>query len=162
MKFAVTTWNEEEVLAVWNDDGIHLVWILSNEHENAILNQFFPSTTMGKVEFPEFILNALNGDRSNIRLAFSGTDFQKKVWNRLLEIPSGETITYGQISEEFGMKAGSRAIGTAVGANRHAILVPCHRVVPANGKMGGFRWGIPTKLKLLRLEQRDIGLFNQL
>lgn len=161
MRYSVVTWQEEQVLAVWDDDGIHLVWILSDRDESEVLNEFFPLQTLFKSDFPADVFSALNGDQTSIRLVFSGTDFQKKVWNRIREIPFGDTETYGRIAEELGMNAGSRAVGTAVGANCHAILVPCHRVVPANSKLGGFRWGIPAKLKLLRLEQQDIGLFSR-
>ncbi len=86
-----------------------------------------------------------------------GTEFQKEVWDLLLSVPYGETVTYGElagiIAEKRGLKKMSaRAVGGAVGSNPMPIFVPCHRVVGAGGKLGGFSGGIELKRKLLELE----------
>ncbi len=81
-----------------------------------------------------------------------GTDFQRRVWQRLRKIPYGQMVTYGQLATEFGKPQASRAVGAANGANPIAIIIPCHRVVEANGKLGGYGGGLEVKDALLRLE----------
>jgi O-6-methylguanine DNA methyltransferase len=81
-----------------------------------------------------------------------GSDFQRRVWQRLRKIPYGQTVTYGQIAAEFGMTNGARAVGLANGANPIAIVIPCHRVIESNGKLGGYGGGLEVKDALLRLE----------
>jgi AraC family transcriptional regulator of adaptative response/methylated-DNA-[protein]-cysteine methyltransferase len=91
-------------------------------------------------------------DLPKIPLHLKGTDFQCKVWNALLEIPYGTITTYGNIAEKVGKPKAQRAVGTAVGKNPILFLIPCHRVVAANGKLGGFYWGIDKKVMLLNKE----------
>jgi AraC family transcriptional regulator, regulatory protein of adaptative response / methylated-DNA-[protein]-cysteine methyltransferase len=81
-----------------------------------------------------------------------GTPFQQKVWRRLIELPFGERISYGELASALGMPKAARAVGSAVAANRLAFLVPCHRVVRGNGELGQFRWGIEMKRELLAWE----------
>jgi len=87
-----------------------------------------------------------------------GTDFQKKVWNELLEIKKGEVITYKDIAKRIGKPKAIRAVANAIGKNKILIDVPCHRVVRSDGKLGGYsgKGGIKTKLKLLKSEGVDI------
>ncbi|UPT66034.1 MAG: MGMT family protein [Sphingobacteriales bacterium JAD_PAG50586_3] len=87
-----------------------------------------------------------------ININLYGTEFQIKVWNELLKIPFGQTISYDDIAVTLGDKNASRAVGTAVGQNKIAYLVPCHRVVAKNGKLSNFRWGIERKKQLLSWE----------
>jgi AraC family transcriptional regulator of adaptative response/methylated-DNA-[protein]-cysteine methyltransferase len=89
---------------------------------------------------------------ATVSLILSGTDFQIKVWNEILTIPFGQTATYDDIALKLGDKNASRAVGTAVGQNKIAYLVPCHRVVAKNGKISGFRWGPERKKQLLAWE----------
>lgn len=92
-------------------------------------------------------------------LHLRGTEFQLAVWRALLEIPSGETATYGQIARRIGHPKAFRAVGSAVGANPVCILVPCHRVVPCAypRALGGYRWGAEMKLRLLEEEKKTRG-----
>lgn len=83
-----------------------------------------------------------------------GTPFQKSVWAALLEIPFGETKTYGEIAKRIDNPKGSRAVGMACNKNPIMIAVPCHRVVGAGGALTGYAYGIETKRTLLNLEQR--------
>lgn len=85
-------------------------------------------------------------------LVLTGTEFQKSVWKALLEIPVGKTVTYTQIATAIGRPKAVRAVGTAIGANPIAILIPCHRVVRTDGNLGGYRWGIDLKKEILRNE----------
>jgi methylated-DNA-[protein]-cysteine S-methyltransferase len=82
-----------------------------------------------------------------------GTAFQRGVWKRLEEIPYGETISYGELAKRVGNPKASRAVGAANGQNPIPIVIPCHRVIGANGKLTGFGGGLPTKEKLLNLEK---------
>ena len=81
-----------------------------------------------------------------------GTDFQLQVWRALTTIPFGTTTTYGRIAADIGQPTGSRAVGAAVGANPIGIVVPCHRVIGANGSLTGYGGGLENKVALLRLE----------
>ena len=84
-------------------------------------------------------------------LSLDGTPFQKQVWQKLMEIPYGHTVTYKQISEQLNTK-GYRAVGNAVGANPLMIVIPCHRVLAVNG-LGGYAYGLKMKRYLLELEK---------
>ncbi|MCE5219859.1 MAG: methylated-DNA--[protein]-cysteine S-methyltransferase [Clostridium sp.] len=97
----------------------------------------------------------LDGKRSSFDLPLEpqGTEFQKKVWNVLKEIPFGETRNYGEIAKIIGNEKASRAVGMANNKNPIAIIVPCHRVIGANGKLVGYAGGLDLKEKLLNLEK---------
>lgn len=82
----------------------------------------------------------------------TGTPFQLAVWNALLEIPSGQTTTYAQIAASIGKPKAVRATGTAIGNNPIAYMVPCHRVLRADGGIGGYRWGNDLKRMMLASE----------
>jgi methylated-DNA-[protein]-cysteine S-methyltransferase len=88
----------------------------------------------------------------DLRLAPEGTEFQKSVWRRLQEIPYGATISYGELAKRVGNSNASRAVGAANGKNPLPIVVPCHRVIGANGKLVGFGGGLPVKQALLEIE----------
>lgn len=92
--------------------------------------------------------------RRHFDLAFrlNGTDFELRVWQRLLEIPYGVTSTYGALSLDLQLKNGARAVGRANGNNPIPIIVPCHRVIGSNGRLVGYGGGLPLKHKLLELE----------
>ena len=87
------------------------------------------------------------------RLCLRGTDFQKRVWEILLSIPYGRTMTYGEIAALMGPRVSPRAVGGAAGRNPVAIIIPCHRVTGKNGSLTGYAWGLPRKRRLLELEQ---------
>ncbi len=84
-----------------------------------------------------------------------GTDFQKKVWGALCNIPYGETCTYKEIAERIGNQKASRAVGMANHKNPLGIVVPCHRVIGANGQLVGYAGGLPMKKWLLELEEQN-------
>lgn len=91
--------------------------------------------------------------RFTVPLVYPGSRFQVRVWNELLRIPYGETRSYQQLAVALGLPGGSRAVGRANGTNRIAIVIPCHRVVNANGGLGGYGGGLDRKRRLLALEQ---------
>ena len=90
----------------------------------------------------------------DLPLAVEGTAFQRSVWRALEEIPYGQTISYSELARRVGNPKASRAAGSANGANRIPIVIPCHRVIAAGGKLGGFGGGLPTKQFLLALESK--------
>lgn len=89
-----------------------------------------------------------------VQLDIQGTPFQQKVWQSLLEIPYGKTISYKQLAAMVGNPKASRAVGSANGKNPLWIIIPCHRVIAANGTLGGYAGGLATKKHLLDLEQK--------
>ncbi len=100
----------------------------------------------------------------DVQLDLRGTEFQRRVWNALLAIPYGETRSYGQIADQIGAPGAARAVGLANGHNPVAIIVPCHRVIGAAGKLTGYGGGLDRKQTLLTLERRrapaDLTLFD--
>lgn len=88
-------------------------------------------------------------------LNLCGSVFRKAVWEILLMIPYGKTMTYGQIAARFSGRMAAQAVGNAVGHNPIALIVPCHRVVGANGKLTGYAGGLDKKIRLLELEKAD-------
>jgi AraC family transcriptional regulator, regulatory protein of adaptative response / methylated-DNA-[protein]-cysteine methyltransferase len=88
-----------------------------------------------------------------IKLHLKGTEFQLKVWEALLKIPMGELSTYGKIAHDLGNPNASRAVGTAIGSNPIAFLIPCHRVIQSNGTFGGYMWGNTRKTAIIGWEQ---------
>jgi len=104
-------------------------------------------STAGLVE-PIFDVNA----RGKLNVHLRGTNFQLKVWEALLQIPSGAVTTYEGLAERIGRPTASRAVGTAVGHNPIAVLIPCHRVIRKVGEFGNYRYGAPRKKALLAYE----------
>ncbi len=88
----------------------------------------------------------------DLPLALSGTEFQERVWLTLAEIPYGETISYAELARWVGRPQAFRAVGQANGANPIPVILPCHRVIAADGTIGGYGGGLPVKRQLLALE----------
>ena len=86
-------------------------------------------------------------------LLLVGTDFQRQVWNALLQIPYGTTMSYGALAQRLGSATAVRTVANAVGANAISIFVPCHRVVGSDGMLTGYAGGLEAKRSLLDLEQ---------
>jgi methylated-DNA-[protein]-cysteine S-methyltransferase len=95
--------------------------------------------------------------RFDVTIAPEGTPFQRAVWSALGEIPYGETVSYGELTRRLGRPNASRAVGAANGRNPVPIIIPCHRVVGANGALTGFGGGLPIKRMLLDLEAEASG-----
>ncbi|CAJ1580983.1 methylated-DNA--[protein]-cysteine S-methyltransferase [[Mycobacterium] wendilense] len=94
----------------------------------------------------------------DLRMEMAGTQFQRRVWAALREIPYGETRSYGEIAREIGSPTAFRAVGLANGRNPIAVIVPCHRVIGANGSLTGFGGGLGRKTTLLDLERNAASL----
>ena len=101
------------------------------------------------------VVAAMVGDASTVNLPIDirATAFQLRVWRALCAIPRGATRTYGEIARDLGQPQGSRAVGYANGSNPAAIIIPCHRVIGADGGLTGYRWGVEYKRRLLQHER---------
>jgi methylated-DNA-[protein]-cysteine S-methyltransferase len=93
----------------------------------------------------------------DVPIRLEGTDFQRRVWQGLRTIPYGETVSYVELARRAGSPAASRAVGQANGRNPVAVIVPCHRVIAADGSLGGYGGGLERKARLLELEQHGRG-----
>lgn len=104
----------------------------------------------------EQILEYLAGERTHFDLPLDlrGTEFQLEVWRALREIPFGEQRSYGEIAKVIGRPRAVRAVGSANGSNPVSLVVPCHRVINSDGKLGGYAGGLKLKARLLALESR--------
>jgi AraC family transcriptional regulator, regulatory protein of adaptative response / methylated-DNA-[protein]-cysteine methyltransferase len=91
-------------------------------------------------------------------LSVTGTNFQVQVWRALLELEPGESVTYSALASKVGKPNAARAVGSAVGANPVGWVIPCHRVLQAGGKLGGYRWGPARKQMIHRWEMRQAGM----
>ena len=137
---------------------------LTEENQELIGLQFgesrMDSINIEETPFLKEVYSMLSGyfrgevTKFSIPLNLRGTEFQKKVWNALLEIPYGETCSYGQIAQKIGTPKGARAVGGANNRNPIAIIVPCHRVIGGDGKLVGYAGGAEVKKQLLDLEKR--------
>ncbi len=123
---------------------------LKDEFPNAQLKQTNDSQELN--DWLDALIEYLNhnGVRPNLPLDLRGTILQEKIWRFLTQLQKGETISYGELSDKIGLKSGARAIANAVGKNKIAILVPCHKVLRMDGSIGGYKWGAKIKEKLLQ------------
>ncbi|MBJ7556698.1 methylated-DNA--[protein]-cysteine S-methyltransferase [Marinomonas spartinae] len=96
--------------------------------------------------------NSRDSSIQHLPLDIQGTIFQRQVWQALKTIPYGQTQTYSELAERVGRPNAVRAVANACGANRLAVLIPCHRIVRKGGNLGGYRWGIERKKQLLNRE----------
>lgn len=121
----------------------------------------FPNASFfeNRDEFQKNALSIFNKDwkeLNTIKLHLKGTDFQLKVWESLLSIPMGKLSTYGNLAEKIGHSKASRAVGTAIGSNPVAFLIPCHRVIQSSGKIGGYMWGSDRKQLIIGWESSKV------
>ncbi len=99
------------------------------------------------------VAERLAGRNNDVPVDLVGTAFQKRVWDALMKIPSGQTRSYAELAEVLGSPKSTRAVANACASNRIAVVVPCHRVIRGDGSLGGYRWGLPLKQVLLERER---------
>jgi O-6-methylguanine DNA methyltransferase len=109
---------------------------------------FHPALEVARIWLKHYFAGQF-GSPKDLPLDLRGTDFEQRVWNRLVDIAPGSTVTYGELAAQLGCVNGARAIGLAVGRNPVAIVVPCHRVVGSNGSLIGYGGGLDRKRWLL-------------
>jgi methylated-DNA-[protein]-cysteine S-methyltransferase len=146
--------------------GKLLIGIFKNKIAKISFNQPNNSLTGIKSKVVSNLENQLleyfNGHRKTFQIDYSltGTEFQKEVWQKLLDIPYGRTISYGKLAAQLGDVKKIRAVANAVGKNPIPIVIPCHRVVGMHGKLTGYIGGLPNKKYLIELESnKQLGLF---
>jgi methylated-DNA-[protein]-cysteine S-methyltransferase len=142
-----------ELLLVGDGRALHGVYMQEGRRPKAIRPGWERSETAfdeARTQLGQYFA----GDRRefNLPLAMNGSEFHRRAWNALLKIPYGETITYGEQARRIGLPEAARAVGTANGQNPLAVVVPCHRVIGANGSLTGYGGGLERKRLLLELE----------
>ena len=136
----------ERLTAIWFEHGRD-----ARKSAAALVPGAVPVLERAKSQLAEYF----RGERREFDLLLSprGTEFQRRVWQRLRGIEYGTTTTYGTLAQELGNPNASRAVGLANGSNPIPIVIPCHRVIGANGALTGFGGGLPVKSALLELER---------
>lgn len=136
-------------------DQFGLTGIYFPDHRDYVKIQTLPNHDSAFMETIKQLTEYFEGTRKNfnIPLSLEGTEFRKKVWAQLINIPFGETQSYLDISVKINNPKASRAVGTANGANPIAIIIPCHRVIAQSGALTGYAGGIEAKQWLLNHEQ---------
>lgn len=145
------------LLLAGDDQGVHVVAFASGSRAPMVDPSWAPDTT-GRLRGVRRELEAYFSGRLRAfttPVVFSGTSFQHHVWTELCRIPYGETISYLELARRIGHPKAVRAVGLANGANPIAIVVPCHRVIGANGSLTGYGGGLPIKRALLALERGE-------
>lgn len=132
---------------LWENDATERVKVRASDKSDK-----HPMIVTAKAQLKEYF--AGKRESFDVPLDMQGTEFQKKVWKQLLNIPFGETRSYGELARKIGNINASRAVGAANGKNPLSIIVPCHRVIGASGKLTGFAGGLEAKAHLLGLEAK--------
>lgn len=145
-----------EVLVASTQKGIcHIAFVEDREVALPELKTRFPKAQYVEREdsMHSAALRVFSGANEQIKLHLKGTPFQLKVWEALLKIPMGNVTTYGTLAASLESPKASRAVGTAIGDNPVAFIIPCHRVIRSTGALGGYHWGLPRKSAMLGWEQ---------
>ncbi len=129
---------------------------IKDEDPEDLLKKFWAVSELRKDETLNRLVEQIFSSAEKPELHVVGTPFQCKVWDALQRIPAGEVKSYKEIARQIGHPRAVRAVGTACGKNRIAYLIPCHRVLGTNGKLGGFRWGLDKKIAILKTEGLQI------
>jgi len=138
-------------LAFSDDDELAFVH-LKNQFPNAAFNQ-----KMDFIQQNALFIFTHDWKRLNeVKLHLKGTDFQIKVWETLIKIPSGRLSSYGQVAQQINNPKASRAVGSAIGDNPVAYLIPCHRVIQSSGNFGQYHWGTNRKTAMIGWESSQL------
>ncbi|WP_026818008.1 methylated-DNA--[protein]-cysteine S-methyltransferase [Arthrobacter castelli] len=142
------------MLTLVNTDGVLSAAYMGEQARMPNRDSFGSSTSAGFEAATEQLNEYFAGDRQEFSLPMApeGSPFQQRVWQLLTEIPYGQTRTYGQLADELGNRHIVRAVGSANGRNPISIIVPCHRVIGADGSLTGYGGGLERKRFLLDLE----------
>ena len=126
------------------------------------MTEFFPNSELVRddketKDLVDDIIRCWDQDTlAEIDLDLRGTEFQRDVWQALLQIPKGQVISYGDVANDIGRPKASRAVGSAVGENPVSLIVPCHRVVQSTGGLGNYGWGVKLKKHILEEEGLEV------
>jgi O-6-methylguanine DNA methyltransferase len=153
-----------EMLTLYAGDGIVALALTEERGRTQVIQNLTKS--FGEISFKEgnpsaFFGHIENGIRSCM-IGFRhesffayGTSFQVLIWQTLMTVPFGKTLSYSALAEKVGYPRAVRAVASAVAKNPLAVVIPCHRIINKNGTVGEFRWGAKTKQKLLELERKE-------
>ena len=145
-----------KLLFASTDKGICYLGIPNNQKVDDLQRRFPKANFISKsIDNHQTALQVFFNNKKLTALSFDlkGTDFQIKVWNALLQIPFGDTTTYGKIASTINNPKASQAVGTAIGNNPISLLIPCHRVLQTSGGIGGYMWGKEIKTTILDFEK---------
>ncbi|WP_334332491.1 methylated-DNA--[protein]-cysteine S-methyltransferase [Companilactobacillus sp. HBUAS59544] len=158
IEYQLFNFKNHQYIIAGNDDSLQFIG--SWDKGVTELRSFFPDYQIievkkGLEKYQDQLKEYFNHQRTTFTmpLEFNGTDFQKAVWKQLLEIPYGQTRSYTQIAQAIGRPNSVRAVGSAIGKNPLLIVVPCHRVLTKDNRLGGYRGGLEMKQALLQLEK---------
>ena len=157
MKYRTIETELGPVMIAGDQDGIHFISLLDGPKGESPHADWEEDKTALSDEV-EQLQSYLAGDRQDFDMALApkGTDFQEAVWQALLTIPYGHTLSYGELAERIGKPTAARAVGAANGANPIGIVIPCHRVIGADGSLTGYGGGLQNKKTLLELEGIEV------
>ena len=166
----VSTWNYQKrptlrsaevstpwgtALVVMHEEAIVEWWFASWEESKAALLRRWPKAhwVEDDAEVKETVRAIFDSDRSiDLKLCLKGTEFQVSVWKALLRVESGVVTSYQSIAIAIGRPSAVRAVANAIGQNPISWLIPCHRIIHSDGRLGGYRWGVDIKTRLLHDE----------
>ena len=152
-----------DLLLATDEEGLTGLWFVGQKHyANGLPDENIWQETKILTETRRWLDTYFSGEEPKFTppLHSVGTAFRQAVWKILLQIPYGQTVTYGEIAQQFAAEQGistmsAQAVGGAVGHNKISIIIPCHRVIGADGSLTGYAGGIDKKIALLRLEGTD-------
>lgn len=145
-------------IIAWCEDGLlclHFTEDYSVDDILNMLNKDWPKAQFIRddIKAKKLIRDVFNHQTKDLNAVVKATPFQLKVWQALLDITFGEIRTYADIANAINNEKAVRAVGTAIGQNPLAYLIPCHRVIRSDGRLGGYRWGLKRKQEILNYEQ---------
>jgi len=138
--------SDSALVGIWFEQGRDAA-----RHPGGLTEKSSPVLELARTQLQEYF--ATRRQEFDLPLDPRGTEFQRRVWQQLLKIPYGETTSYGALAGELGDAKASRAVGLANGSNPIPIVIPCHRVIGADGSLTGFGGGLAVKQQLLELER---------
>jgi AraC family transcriptional regulator of adaptative response/methylated-DNA-[protein]-cysteine methyltransferase len=138
--------------------GLCSVDFTNGQQDSALarLERGHPGARLQRAELAYVVPQIFSDCEAAPAVDVAGTEFQRQVWEALRQIPRGATLSYGELAAAVGRPGAARAVGRAVASNPLAVLVPCHRVLPATGGQGGYRWGVSRKAALLAWEGANV------
>lgn len=143
-------------LCIAERDGVITHLLFGHDHLPALPEAETGALTEAYRQLDEYLAGTRR--EFTLRLSPAGTEFQRGVWNALLDIPYGETRSYKEVACAIGNEKGTRAVGSANHSNPISVFIPCHRVIGADGKLTGYGGGLPVKERLLALERGETAL----
>ncbi|KAA6329990.1 Bifunctional transcriptional activator/DNA repair enzyme Ada [termite gut metagenome] len=150
----------EALIASTSKGLCYMAFAGNREQALTELKHLFPNAQYANRtnEYQQQALAVFTGDWGSLQpmiLHLKGTEFQLNVWKTLLQIPAGTLTTYGNIARQLNNPKASRPVGSAVGSNPVAFIIPCHRVIRSDGGLGGFHWGLECKTKMINWEKEQ-------